>query len=156
MMDRLAVNPYIDTGIQYAFASSMLNSTNDLDINYKDDVVYIGYVKRTGSSPNYTWTDGGVGRLITKEDSNPNNWVWSQVIDGIGPVTSSIAQLENKSKGILWLFFGTGRYFFEQGTNVDDADNQRRLFAMKEPCFSYRALILVCTNTVYFWYFELM
>ncbi len=114
----------------------MLNATNDPDVDYKDDVIYIGYVKRTGSSPNYTWTDGGVGRLVTKEDANPANWVWSQVIDGIGPVTSSVAQLQNQRKGILWLFFGTGRYFYELGSTTDDADNQRKLFAIKEPCFS--------------------
>jgi type IV pilus assembly protein PilY1 len=140
----------IDTGIPFAFAGSMLGATNDPDINYKDDVVYIGYVKRTGSSPDYTWTDGGVGRLITKEDANPNNWVWSQVIDGIGPVSSSIAQLQNQRKGILWLFFGTGRYFFEQGTTTDDADSQRRLFAIKEPCFSSSGLNKSCTSIVSF------
>jgi type IV pilus assembly protein PilY1 len=138
----------IDTGIPFAFASSMINSTNDPDINYKDDVVYIGYVKRTGSSPNYTWTDGGIGRLITKEDTNPNNWVWSQVIDGIGPVTSSIATLQNKNLGILWLFFGTGRYFFEEGSTTDDADSQRDLFGIKEPCFSLSGLNINCTTTV--------
>ncbi|HYA12093.1 MAG TPA: hypothetical protein VEF37_03840 [Thermodesulfovibrionales bacterium] len=138
----------IDTGIPFAFAGSMLNSTNDPDVDYKDDVIYIGYVKRTGSSPNYTWTDGGVGRLVTKEDANPANWVWSQVIDGIGPVTSSVAQLQNQRKGILWLFFGTGRYFYEVSTSVDDADNQRRLFAIKEPCFSKSGLNNICTSTV--------
>ncbi|MFH0932939.1 MAG: hypothetical protein V1832_01305 [Nitrospirota bacterium] len=138
----------IDTSIPFAFAGSMLSATNDPDVDYKDDVLYIGYVKRTGSSPNYTWTDGGVGRLITKEDPDPNNWVWSQVIDGIGPVTSSVAQLQNQSKGILWLFFGTGRYFFEQGSTTDDADNQRRLFAIKEPCFSLSAINTSCTSIV--------
>jgi type IV pilus assembly protein PilY1 len=138
----------IDTGIHFAFAGSMLNATNDPDIDYQDDVIYIGYVKRTGSSPNYTWTDGGVGRLITKEDTNPANWVWSQVIDGIGPVTSSIAQLQNQRKGILWLFFGTGRYFYELGSTTDDADGQRELFAIKEPCFSLSGLDTSCTSTV--------
>jgi len=138
----------IDTGIPFAFAGSMLSATNDPDVDYKDDVVYIGYVKRTGSSPNYTWTDGGVGRLVTKEDATPANWVWSQVIDGIGPVTSSVAQLQNQRKGILWLFFGTGRYFYELGTTTDDADNQRRLFAVKEPCFSLTGLNTNCTTTV--------
>jgi type IV pilus assembly protein PilY1 len=138
----------IDTTIPFAFAGSMISATNDPDIDYKDDVVYIGYVKRTGSSPNYTWTDGGIGRLITKEDLNPNNWVWSQVMDGIGPVTSSVAQLQNQRTGILWLFFGTGRYFYELGSTTDDADNQRRLFGIKEPCFSVSGLNTNCTSTV--------
>ncbi len=139
----------IDTTIQYAFAGSMLNSTLDYNLNYQDDVVYIGYVKRTGSSPNFTWTDGGVGRLLTKESSTPSNWVWSQVIDGIGPVTSSIAKLQNNKTHILWLYFGTGRYYYELETAVDDADNQRKLFGIKEPCFtSSNTLDTTCTALV--------
>ena len=34
----------------------------------------------------------------------------------------------------MWLFFGTGRYYFELGLPVNDADSQRRLFGIKEPC----------------------
>ena len=47
---------------------------------------------------NGTWTNGGVGRLLTKEDLtgndvlstgntalNPNNWVWNKVIDDVAP-----------------------------------------------------------------------
>lgn len=141
----LAVAP-IDTGIENAFAGSMLSSTNDPNVNYKDDVVYIGYVKRAGSSPNYTWTDGGVGRLVTNESAPTitNPWVWSQVIDGIGPVTSAVAQLENVRTHTLWLFFGTGRYFYELGSTTDDADNQRRLFGITEPCFQNRAFTAGC------------
>jgi hypothetical protein len=56
----------IDTGIQYAFAGSMINSVADFDLDYQDDAVYVGYVKRTGTSPSYTWTDGGIGRIFTK------------------------------------------------------------------------------------------
>jgi type IV pilus assembly protein PilY1 len=138
-----------DTSIQYAFAGSMLNSTIDNDIDYQDDAVYIGYVKRTGSSPNYTWTDGGVGRLLTKEDINPSNWTWSKVIDGIGPVTSSVARLQSNKYHILWLYFGTGRYYYEQGTTTDDPDSQRRIFGMKEPCFtSSNILDPTCTTLV--------
>ncbi|MEW6418813.1 MAG: hypothetical protein AB1480_11950 [Nitrospirota bacterium] len=139
----------IDTGITYGFAGSMLNSTLDVDLDYQDDAVYIGYVKRTGSNPNYTWTQGGVGRLLTKEDTTPSNWVWSQVVDGIGPVTSSVTRLQNNKYHILWLYFGTGRYYFEQGTTVDDPDNQRRIFGVKEPCFtSDNTLNTSCTSTV--------
>lgn len=149
----------IDTGIQYAFAGSMLNVSNDSDLNYQDEAVYIGYVKRTSTTP-YTWTGGGVIRLITKEDPNPNNWVWSLVIDNIGPVTSSIAKLQKNrgcytstGEGCLWLYFGTGRYFYERQAEVDDATNQRRLFAIKEPCFSTKTdgkgyIDYNCTSTV--------
>jgi len=124
----------VDTGIPNAFAGSMLNSTNDTDLDYQDDAVYIPYVKQDPSAG--TWTQGGVGRLLTKEDLTPSNWQWSKVIDGIGPVTSSVARLQHKSKGILWLFFGTGRYYFELLSTVDDENGQRQLFGIKDSCFS--------------------
>jgi type IV pilus assembly protein PilY1 len=134
----------IDTGIQYAFAGSMFNSTNDTDLNYKDDAIYIGYVKKTGT----TWTDGGVGRLFTKESTDTAKWTWSKVIDGIGPVTAAVARLKNKNTNTLWLYFGTGRYYFIQSSTVDDADNQRTLFGIKEPCFSSAGLNPDCTTTL--------
>jgi type IV pilus assembly protein PilY1 len=142
-----------DTGITYAFAGSMLNSTLDADLDYQDDAVYIGYVKRTGSSPNYTWTEGGVGRIFTKEDPNPNNWVWRILRDNIGPVTSSVTRLQSNKYHIVWLYFGTGRYYFEQGTTTDDPDNQRKIFGIKEPCFTASNILNPdqtgeCQNTV--------
>jgi type IV pilus assembly protein PilY1 len=135
----------IDTTIPYAFAGSMINSAADFNLDYEDDALYVGYVKREGSSPLYTWTQGGVGRILTK-NVTPNNgagWVFSKVIDDIGPVTSSVSRLQNQTFSTNWLFFGTGRYFFENpptGTNttpeIDDATGQRRLFGLREPCFT--------------------
>jgi len=126
----------IDTGIQYAFSSSMLNVTIDNDVNYSDDAIYVGYVKRTGSSGSYTWTDGGIGRIFTKSDPDPTKWIWRTLRDGIGPITSSIGKLQNNKKNILWLYFGSGRYYYEIETNVDDPDSQRRLYGIKDPCFT--------------------
>jgi len=124
----------------------MLNTTIDVDLDYQDDAVYIGYVKKAGDG---TWTDGGVGRLFTKSDTNSSNWSWSKVIDGIGPVTSSIVKLQNNSTHILWLYFGTGRYYFEQASIVDDQTNQRSLFGFKEPCFtSSNVFDTTCTTQV--------
>ncbi len=114
-----------------AFAGSMLNSSLDTDLDYQDDVVYIPYVKMAGS----TWTDGGVLRLSTKEDTNPGNWEVSTLIDGIGPVTSAVSKLQNNSSHALWVFFGTGRYYYSQSGVADDATGARRLFGVKEPCF---------------------
>ena len=132
----LLTNPPIDTGIQYAFAGSMINASIDVNLDYQDDAVYVGYVKRTGSSPNYTWTDGGVGRLFTNADPNPANWVWRTLISGIGPVASSVAKLQNNNKNIFWLYFGTGRYFYEIESSTDDANSQRTAVAIKDPCFT--------------------
>jgi len=139
-----------DTGITYAFAGSMLNSTLDYDLNYQDDAVYIPYVKKASAG---TWTDGGVGRIFTKENPNPNNWVWRTLRDNIGPVTSSVTRLQSNKYHIVWLYFGTGRYYFEQGTTTDDPDNQRKIFGIKEPCFTASNILNPdqtgeCQNTV--------
>ena len=39
----------IDTGIQNAFAGSMINAVADFDLDYQDDAIYVGYVKKAGS-----------------------------------------------------------------------------------------------------------
>jgi type IV pilus assembly protein PilY1 len=146
-----AVAQTIDTTITEAFAGSMINSVADFNLDYQDDAVYVGYVKKVGSGTSATWTDGGVGRILTANATPTNasggSWTWSKVIDGttadpIGPVTSAVARLQNRNFDTNWLFFGAGRYFFENpptGTNttpdIDDADGQRRLFAVKDPCF---------------------
>lgn len=134
-----ALQRTIDTGVPFAFAGSMFNTTYDHQLkNYEDDAVYIGYVKRepnpTTPPPTYTWTNGGVGRLVTKESRDVTQWAWSPVIDNIGPVTSSVTHLYNKFTKITWLFFGAGRYFYELGATIDDAAGQRALFGIKEPC----------------------
>lgn len=144
----------IDTGISNAFAGSMLNVTHDSDLDYQDNALYIPYVRKDTATN--TWTKGGVIRLITSEDPDPSDstkWKWSTVIDGIGPVTSSVAKLQknkgcdtSNGEGCLWLFFGTGRYYFERTAEVDDPGTTpcplgseggcRRLYGVKEPCFT--------------------
>lgn len=147
----------IDTTITEAFAGSMLNSNIDTDLDYQDDVVYVPYVKKcettvagvcTQTTPR-TWTNGGIGRIWTNEDLNgttltatgntalnPDNWQWRNLMDDIGPVTSSITSLRNKNTNELWLYYGTGRYYFEEGASPDDSTAQRRLFGLKDLCFS--------------------
>ena len=146
-------------GITNAFAGSLLNAGHDSDIDYQDDAIYVGYTKRTATSP-YTWTDGGILRVLTRANTlngtdltangntalNPNNWVASKVIDGIGPVTSSIVRLQNKNSGKLWLYSGTGRYFFKLSNAADDASGQRHIFGFKEPCFTAGAFKPVCAD----------
>ncbi len=150
-----------DPAIPNAFAGSMINSVADFNLDYQDDAIYVGYVKREGSIlSSYTWTQGGVGRILTKglTPNDSSGWVFSRVIDDIGPVTSSITRIQNKSLSTNWLFFGTGRYFFENpptGSNttpeIDDASGQRRIFGLKEPCFTTTNTINpVCTTTVAF------
>ncbi|TFH33434.1 MAG: hypothetical protein E4G97_00550 [Deltaproteobacteria bacterium] len=153
-----AVAQTIDTTIANAFAGSMINAVADFNLDYQDDAAYVGYVKRAGTSGNYTWTAGGVGRILTG-NATPNSgvWKWSPVIDGIGPVTSAVARLQSQNYGTNWLFFGTGRYYFENpptGTNttpeIDDATGQRRLFGVKDPCFINNTINSTCTSSVTF------
>ncbi len=120
----------IDTGILNAFAGSISSNSIDLeksnrtdDGNYQDDVVYIGYVKNTSS--------GGVLRLVINDDIDPDHWTTSTVIDGIGPVTTSVVNLLDKKSRKLWLYFAEGRYFYKQ----DDLTTRRNLFGIQEPCY---------------------
>jgi type IV pilus assembly protein PilY1 len=134
----------IDTGISQAFAGSLSNSSMDVDSNYQDDIVYVGYIKKAALAD--AWIQGGVGRLQTKQSRNIVDWTWSQVIDNVGPVKSAVAHLLSKRKGQLWLFFGTGRYYFEQQATVDDENSQRSLFGIKDPCYSTSGLNASCTT----------
>jgi len=140
----------IDTGITNAFAGSMSNGAIDTDRSmqwnpgyYIDDAIYLGYV-RYDAVPK-TWTRGGVYRVITKENSDPANWSHSKVIDGTGPVTTAIAKLQDRSNGNLWLYFGTGRYYFKTATAVDDPTTGRRLYGIKEPCYQNNDIEPACT-----------
>ena len=126
-----------------AFAGSLSGGGIDADRwnpnasgHYQDDAIYAGYVKKASDG---TWSDGGVGRILidsvdTPSDANVSSiWHWSTVADGIGPVTTGIAKLQDRKNHNLWLYFGTGRYFFSQ----DDMGNARSLFGVKEPCYNF-------------------
>lgn len=133
----------IDTGIPRAFAGPIANGVIDTDRwsktagkgNYQDDAVYIGYTKAEGNSP-YSWTKGGVLRMVIPEDTDPDNidiskWKISTVIDNVGPVTSSIAKMQDRKNHNLWLYFGTGRYYFAG----DDPSSPQALYAVKDLCY---------------------
>ena len=143
-----------DTSIRYAFAHSLYKSVIDLDRtdsrldgNYSDDVVYITYTKATldttGTNsgtvwdlgPPYptAWDKGGILRLVTNNDPDPVNWFVSTLIDNndIGPITSSIDMLQDRTNKKLWIFFGEGRYF----STGDDLNSQRRIFGITDPCY---------------------
>ncbi len=74
----------------------------------------------------------------------------STVINGIGPVTSSIGHLQDRTRHRLWLYFGTGRYFYKIGTDIDDADAQRNIYGIKDPCYNKDtdAFLPNCTSSV--------
>ena len=138
----------IDTGIPLAFAGPVNNGVIDTDRwniktpgkgNYQDDAVYFGYTKAIGSgtaADPYSWSKGGVLRVIIPESTDPDNidtntWKISKVIDDIGPVTTNISKLQDRKNHNLWLYFGTGRYFYQ----TDDATLQQRLYGVKDLCY---------------------
>jgi type IV pilus assembly protein PilY1 len=140
----------IDTGIPNAFAGSMSGAGIDTDRwktdasgYYEDNALYLGYTQQV--NPGEGWVKGGVLRLLTRENPDPGQWVASKVIDGIGPVSGAIAKLQDRKNHNLWLYFGTGRYFFNQ----DDMTAGRFLYGVKEPCYTAGdTLNPACSTTV--------
>ncbi len=121
------------TQLTNAFAGTINNSVVDTDRwnrnapgHYQDDALYMGYSQLSGTS----WT-GGVLRLMTGENPDPTTWKLSKVIDGIGPVTTNVTRLQDRVNHNLWLYFGSGRYYYSQ----DDNDATRLVAALKEPCY---------------------
>ncbi|GFO63912.1 hypothetical protein GMPD_18310 [Geomonas paludis] len=135
----------IDTGIENAFAGSMLGGPIDADRwdsyangHYQDDAILVGYTKKNTTTN--TWSDGGVIRITTKESSTVNNWGWSHVIEDTGPVVTAISRLQDRKNKRLWLYFGSGRYYYRAGTDIDDFSNQRSIYGIKDPCYNTNAL----------------
>lgn len=121
-----------------AFAGSLSGSSIDTDKYnstlpgaYSDDAVYIGYTKGNAATPT-AWDNGGVLRLLTYNNYSPSNWKVSTVVDGIGPVTTSVTKLQDKTSHNLWLYFGTGRYFVKG----DDPTFMRSIFGIKDSCYT--------------------
>jgi type IV pilus assembly protein PilY1 len=150
----------IDTGLKNAFAGSMLDATIDTDKwnpgiqgVYEDNVIYIPYTQMSAGS----WV-GGVLRLTTGgsvqgEDSNVGHWSLSTLITVPGAVTTSVSHLQDRTNHKLWLYFGTGRYFYKIGSTIDDANTQQKIYGIKEPCYSdvmvpVDTLDMTCTASV--------
>lgn len=146
----------IATGIPKAFAGSisggviddrkttisLLGGSEMKRASYQDDAIYVGYTAFDEGSK--TWTGGGVGRIMIgdlpgtaqPDDSNVRNiWTWSRVIDGTGPVTTSIVRLQDNRSKSLWLYFGAGRYYY-RSFQQDDFSGQRSIYGVKEPCYT--------------------
>jgi len=151
----------LDSGIDNAFAGDINDAVVDVDRwnsssngYYSDDVLYIGYTRpnvTVTTSPNgsggttwtqdavnsgSTWSEGGVLRLLTNDSLNPADWTLSTMIDGIGPVTSSVTKLQDRKNGKLWTYFGSGRFFYKNSTGSDDASNQRYIMGVQDTCYN--------------------
>jgi len=151
-----------------AFAGSLSNATIDADRwdltrsgSYSDDAIYIGYTRKDTTSSDVAhglnkFSKGGILRVLTGDNLDPTNWTVSKVIDDIGPVTSTVTKLQDKPNNSLWLYFGTGRYFYKSGATVDEdfgsATNQYQqlaLYGVKDPCYVGNDLSnTACSTTV--------
>lgn len=170
----------ISTGIPNAFAGSigsgviddrwtgqLLVSGSDSQRElYQDDAIYVGYTAfHAGTN---SWTRGGVGRIMIDELPDPAQpvgssvreiWKWSRVTgyhpvaapdDSTGPVTTSVVRLQDTKHKNLWLYFGTGRYYY-RSFQQDDFTGQRSIYGVKEPCYTNRGtgyLDKSCNSTV--------
>jgi type IV pilus assembly protein PilY1 len=148
LTEDLGVPAPIDTGIDYGFAGSMINVTQDNWVpklnrqNYEDEVLYVGYTYCSDNNLTSTsrWDHGGVGRLVTNGSIDPDDWHWTtltRMLDGddIGPVTSAVAKLEHKYQKKIWVFFGSGRFFYKKLDTVDDMYEPRRIFGVTDKCY---------------------
>lgn len=158
ILDLATGNPLktINTGVENAFAGHMVGGMIDFDQNdpssngfYQDDAVYFGFTKAENNPPlaSTKWNTGGVYRLVTKESLDPDDWDLSKVID-TGPVPSAVTKLQDFKNNTVFIYWGTGRYFFKIGSNIDDANNSRALYGVKEPCYSSSGFDSSCTSTV--------
>jgi type IV pilus assembly protein PilY1 len=138
----------IDTQVPNAFAGTLATAVIDVDKNnssspsfYSDDAIYVGYVQQDTSAG--TWTKGGVLRVYTKNNLDPTQWQVNPLIQNIGPVTTTVAKLQDPNAtygtgsgaiGKLWIYFGTGRYFYSS----DDLTPSTpfRLYGIIDPCYS--------------------
>ena len=135
----------IDSGLTNAFAASL--TTNSIDTDkwnpslagyYSDDAIYIGYTQLNPATG--LWNQGGVLRLTTSDmpyGLNPATgkqaWTLSTLISGTGPVTTAITKLQDTTNNTLWIYFGTGRFYY----NGDDpSTTPEKLYGLKEPCYS--------------------
>lgn len=135
-----AIKNFNGSPINFAFGGAAKGSSTDPDLDYQDDALYLGYTK-SADGVGDTFTEGGVVRILTQEDPNPVNWVGSKLIENIGPVTAAVDRMQNTKTHKLWLYFGTGRYFFKQVGIVDDAAGARAIYGAKDPCFNYTASV---------------
>lgn len=131
-----------DSGLKNSFAGDMTDVVVDVDRSnsssesyYSDDVVYIGYTSPDNPTAPTAWTNGGVLRLLTNNSTDPAKWSLSKLIENVGPVTSSPTKLQDKKSGKLWVYFGTGRYFYKNNSGVDDPTNQRYLIGVADTCY---------------------
>lgn len=140
-----------DSGIISAFAGQMTSGPIDTDRSrkldsgfYSDDALYFGYSNCTNCGDDAPLWNGGIMRLLTGEDSNPVNWSLTTLINNTGPISTAVGKLQDRKYKNLWLYTGSGRYFFKG----DDSTAAGKILAVKEPCYDKTSDDIYSTSTI--------
>lgn len=159
--DTIDAQVELGNDFEYAFVGSMIDAAIDFDQNdpasssyYQDDALYFGFVRSEDANPDYDkpvnptkWNTGGVLRLFTNNSLNAGDWELSRMIN-TGPVTSAVSKLQNYTDKEVFLFWGTGRYYYKISDDVDDATHIRALYGVKEPCYDTGGIDFNCDALV--------
>jgi type IV pilus assembly protein PilY1 len=116
----------IDTGnTSNEFMGDVITLDGNLD--YGVDTVYVGSAYKNGTAWN-----GNLYRVVTKNDTDPNNWAISTVYAATGPILEApSASIDSFSH--IWLYFGTGRFLSGSSPTNDKADtSQQAMYGIKE------------------------
>ncbi|MBI5236422.1 MAG: choice-of-anchor J domain-containing protein, partial [Deltaproteobacteria bacterium] len=120
----------------------------DGDLDYTDDIVYIGSsictgttAVCTGTTP--TSTGGKVFRLNTNQDANPANWALSTLYNTGRPVFVGPSVAKDKLNN-LWTFFGTGRFW---GPDDKVNSDQQTFYGIKDACWKQNTTGTPCATT---------
>jgi len=87
----------------------------DWGMDYTVDRIYFGTCHEDNSLPG-DW-GGKIYRILTNDDTDPNNWTLAEVFDMERPVTGE-GSVATDDFNHLWLYFGSGRFF----SDIDEAD----------------------------------
>lgn len=82
----------------------------DWGIDYNVDRIYFGNAYYAGA-PIKAWR-GKIYRILTHDDTNPNNWTLDMVMNMERPVTAE-GSVATDEYNHLWVYFGSGRLYSE-------------------------------------------
>ncbi len=118
-----------DTGVDNAFMAAPV--TVDVNLDYRVDVAYVG-ASSAGTIGAINSFNGSVYRIVTKNSTNPADWVMSTLftLPGNNPVTSPPSVALDRS-GRLWVYFGAGKFI-----GADDKLNtdMQSFYGIKDVC----------------------
>jgi type IV pilus assembly protein PilY1 len=116
----------IDTGnTNEEFLGDVTSMDGNLD--YGVDSIYVGSSYNNGGT-----YSGKLYRVVTKNDTNPNNWTISPLYsDTTGPILAAPSMSIDSFLNI-WVYFGTGRFM---SVNDKGDTSLQSMYGIKDPCW---------------------